>query len=109
MSAMRLVDLEPRWHAHDGNPHALFVFLCPHCAHTERRVRLSCTLIPIKAGHQHEIFEAAYGKCPVVVGCKFLGWKMKRGPSFETITITPSLDASASGHWHGFIKNGEIT
>jgi hypothetical protein len=27
---------------------------------------------------------------------------------FETMTVTPSLDASASGNWHGFITAGEI-
>jgi hypothetical protein len=27
---------------------------------------------------------------------------------FATMSVTPSLDASASGHWHGFITNGEI-
>ena len=24
------------------------------------------------------------------------------------LTVTPSIDASASGHWHGRITNGEI-
>ena len=28
--------------------------------------------------------------------------------NFATMTITPSIDASASGNWHGFIVNGEI-
>lgn len=27
---------------------------------------------------------------------------------FETITTFPSIDASASGNWHGFITNGKI-
>lgn len=27
---------------------------------------------------------------------------------FENVTLTPSIDASSSGHWHGFVKNGEI-
>jgi hypothetical protein len=26
----------------------------------------------------------------------------------DDATVTPSLDAGASGHWHGFITNGEI-
>jgi hypothetical protein len=26
----------------------------------------------------------------------------------DDLTVTPSLDASRSGHWHGFITNGEI-
>ena len=28
--------------------------------------------------------------------------------TFETMTVTPSLDGSAAGNWHGFITNGEI-
>lgn len=105
---MRLGDLEPRWFAHDGNPHAVFAFMCPHCCTTGRKVRLSCTVVAMKVSDQQDIFDAAYGEDAVVVGCKFLAWQMESGPSFETMTITPSLDASASGHWHGFITNGQI-
>jgi hypothetical protein len=28
--------------------------------------------------------------------------------NFETISVTPSLDGSAAGLWHGHITNGEI-
>lgn len=28
--------------------------------------------------------------------------------SFESLTVTPSIDGSAGGNWHGFITNGEI-
>lgn len=28
--------------------------------------------------------------------------------TFETMTVTPSLDGSAGGLWHGFITNGVI-
>lgn len=34
---------------------------------------------------------------------------LRAGETFETLTLTPSIDASASGHWHGFITNGELT
>lgn len=27
---------------------------------------------------------------------------------FENLTVTPSLDGSAGGNWHGLITNGEI-
>jgi hypothetical protein len=30
------------------------------------------------------------------------------GRDFESMSITPSIDASASGHWHGHVTNGEI-
>lgn len=29
-------------------------------------------------------------------------------PHCRTLTLTPSVDASKHGHWHGFITNGEI-
>jgi len=34
-------------------------------------------------------------------------WTMSSN-TFDAMTVTPSIDASASGHWHGFITNGEI-
>lgn len=32
----------------------------------------------------------------------------RSGETYETLTLTPSIDASAHGHWHGFIRNGAI-
>lgn len=26
----------------------------------------------------------------------------------DDLTVTPSIDASKSGHWHGHIKNGNV-
>ncbi len=38
-------------------------------------------------------------------------WKRGSGDTFETLTLTPSIDANVdiAGHWHGFITNGEVT
>lgn len=33
----------------------------------------------------------------------------RTGDTFETLTLTPSIDASAHGEWHGFITKGEVT
>ncbi len=33
----------------------------------------------------------------------------RTGDTFEALTLSPSLDFSAHGDWHGFIKNGELT
>lgn len=33
----------------------------------------------------------------------------REGDTFETITISPSIDGSKYGCWHGFIRNGEIS
>lgn len=32
----------------------------------------------------------------------------RTGETFDTLTLTPSVDASQHGCWHGFITNGEI-
>lgn len=34
-------------------------------------------------------------------------WK-RTGDSVSTLTLTPSIDASASGHWRGWLLGGEI-
>lgn len=31
----------------------------------------------------------------------------RTGDTFDSLTLTPSVDASAFGHWHGFVTNGE--
>lgn len=33
----------------------------------------------------------------------------RTGDTFETLTLTPSLDFSAHGEWHGHITNGNVT
>jgi hypothetical protein len=33
----------------------------------------------------------------------------RTGDTFETMTLTPSIDGSGVGHWHGFITNGEVS
>lgn len=35
-------------------------------------------------------------------------WTRATGETFETLTLTPSLDFSAFGEWHGCITNGEV-
>lgn len=32
----------------------------------------------------------------------------REGDTFETLSLTPSIDASKWGHWHGFVKQGWI-
>jgi hypothetical protein len=99
---VRLVDLMPRW-VHPN----VFAFLCPHC----RDVFLSCKNVVMARREQCEIFEAdPIGAAGVtVVLCKpEMAWNYPTGADFRSITVTPSLDAGASGHWHGRIIEGEI-
>jgi hypothetical protein len=106
---MKLTDLEPRW-IHPN----LFVFRCPHC----RSVFLSCKNSEMSDAQQCDLFEKEFGEDfnLAVVGCKpDFSWSISgavpadRSAAFiQNLTVTPSIDASASGHWHGFITNGEI-
>ena len=106
---MRLTELEPRW-IHRN----LVVFLCPHC----RKDFLACKNIEMSEREQWAIFEKEFGPDwnTMVVPCKpDFSWDISgtiprdRDAAFiQDLTVTPSIDASASGHWHGFITNGEI-
>ncbi len=35
-------------------------------------------------------------------------WDLQGQDDFESLTLSPSVDASASGHWHGFVRLGDI-
>lgn len=100
---VKLIDLDPRW-IHSN----VFTFLCPCCM----KWRLSCKNIPMGRNEQWELFDKVHGEyaySKLVVGCKEdIAWNFPSGADFNTISVTPSIDASASGHWHGYITNGEI-
>lgn len=103
---MRLVGLKPRWAMdadivvggqifHSENRAGMAVsFDCPcGCRGTDRETRLCVWFAnPIDGG-----LPTDDGKL----------WN-RTGDTFETLTLTPSIDASAFGHWHGFITAGEI-
>jgi hypothetical protein len=99
---MRLSELNPRWLSAD-----VFSFDCPHC----RKVTLLCKRIPLSFQDQVKLVNAApeddedwpIDFIPMKVDCV---WSITG--DFGSMTVTPSIDASASGHWHGFITNGEI-
>ncbi len=105
---MRLTELEPRW-VHPN----LFVFLCPHC----RKVYLTCRNIQMSHSEQFAIYEKEFGEdwnTLVVPSNPAASWSISgtvptdTGAAFVTdLTVTPSIDASDSGHWHGNITNGE--
>jgi len=111
---MRLVDLEPRWLTSN-----VFIFRCPHCVARGGDGKydqnwLSCKNGAMSTRDQILLFEQHKdlidGKGAfIVVPCKAdHSWSIS-GVDFASMSVTPSLDASASGHWHGFITNGEIT
>ena len=101
---MRLIELEPRWLSYGGNPNAVLLFRCPCC----REMWLTCTAVALATRDQFEILRTQFpGNGGQVVTCKMLAWQMAGVPDFDSLTVTPSIDASASGHWHGSISNGD--
>jgi hypothetical protein len=126
---LRLLDLEPRWLDHAGH-HVAIMFRCPHC----RGIWLTCFFkaarelpeippdFPIEelrwsSGARLLFYEAlidlghpdpAQGAYHDVVSCeKSKAWK-RDSDNFATMTVSPSIDAGASGHWHGRIIAGQI-
>lgn len=107
---MRLIDLEPRWIHHN-----VFVFLCPHC----RKILLSCKNVAMSEQDQINLFKKEFGEwwnLEVILSRDSTAWAISgtrpldpRAAFPDNITVTPSIDASPSGHWHGFITNGLIT
>jgi hypothetical protein len=114
---MRLVDLNPWWFGalgiDTGKDGMTFLCPCAKClANPDTQVRLAVQFAnPVgaepkpamtfkeKRRHVHDLrtFDVPPG---------FLWTRL--GETFEAITITPSVDASKAGHWHGFITAGEV-
>jgi len=90
----------------------MFAFLCPHC----RKVWLTCKNIPMGHQAQWTLFGKEFGPdfSLLIVGAKedcswnIQGTATADGTFPADLTVTPSIDASASGHWHGFITAGEV-
>jgi hypothetical protein len=98
---MKLTELEPEWLSPD-----VFIFKSPS-GHGDL---LTCKRVPMSMRDQYELIYKENPKFkgkPVVMTVESMAWRFA-GNDFETMTVTPSIDASASGNWHGFIVNGGI-
>jgi hypothetical protein len=69
--------------------------------------RQQCELWREVFGWDEEDNEANFGGVTVVLCKETCAWTIS-GEDFDTLTVTPSIDASASGHWHGFLTAGQI-
>jgi len=111
---MLLSELEPRWWAEAGRHKQGVSFLCPHCvlAKDPNPQRLGVAFAnPIDGGaqvklglevHLTNVHDLRLYDVPP-------GFHWTRiGDTFETLSLTPSVDCSRSGHWHGHITAGEI-
>lgn len=118
---IKLIDLEPQWLERDGT-RAGFMFRCPHCR-TEwltcfrKKMRIFGDEVdkPWRWTGQMGYIREALDRIGLldqmenaVVPCEFdTVWKFS-GDGFHNLSVTPSINAEKSGHWHGHITNGEI-
>lgn len=99
---MRLAELNARW----LTPNVL-AFRCPHC----QQVLLTCKNVVMSEQEQHDLYEKTFGVDwnELVVPCKpEFCWTFS-STDLETLTISPSIDASRSGHWHGSVTRGDAS
>lgn len=107
---MRLSELEPRWvgiNIPEGSARIGVGFQCPHCKEQRLVVFFRPFIDP------NDIVRLALWKLPDAPNpntgeIRPVHWWDRTGEDFETLTLSPSVDASNSGHWHGFIQNGEV-
>ncbi len=111
---MKLTELNPRWVGLSGPIYDGVAFDCPHCLREAFNrpgeeidiQRLAITFSPPidPNGWWAKITQPTYAGQNV--------WKRGNGDTFETLSISPSVDASNpiefKNHWHGFISNGEV-
>lgn len=104
---MRLTDLQPKWIKREEQLVGV-TFLCPHCL----KFRLVVAFAPLLFHEQMDLIHALIGmeeeeKGNWIPAKSGYAWKYT-GTSFEALSITPSVDASKSGHWHGHVTSGAI-
>lgn len=100
--AMKLTELDPRWFGlEEHGPRVGLTFKCPHCL--SERIGVAFHHAG-KAAMENEYILAHHGAAD---GQHI--WELAGQEDFATLTLSPSIDASKSGHWHGYITNGEVT
>lgn len=109
---MRLTDLDPKWVFKDGRKIG-FTFVCPTTPDNPMN-RQSCLFEKIPRKEQwdlldeHEPVNAEKGTHGWVQGCNPDASWTWNGKDFDALTVTPSIDGSKGGNWHGFITDGAI-
>jgi hypothetical protein len=120
--SLKLTDLKPRWYSTPGVPGSQgFTFECPHCRtlpRGSRMVRLAVAFANAIGGPAVElspskINAAIYGPVgsdkpgdPVILPGVL--WT-RVGETFESLSLSPSVNCSGSGHWHGTISLGQCS
>lgn len=106
---MRLTELDPRWLETEGRKVGI-TFICPCCRSPE--TRLTAFFEPTPFRRQVELMLPISGKergdrIDWIPSKADFAWA-RTGETFDSLSITPSIDASKARHWHGHVTNGEI-
>lgn len=99
---MKFIELNPRWIGpplwSTDDPYYIGVrFSCPHCG---KAIAVFFDP-PIDPNRLAEKYGWTHTGAP-----DFRPRWRRYGDSFETLTLSPSIDVS--GHWHGNITNGDV-
>lgn len=98
---MKLTELKPRWYVlHEGGPKVGLTFECPHCRVQRLGVAFHHAGGDIIADKEWETHGPGTALWTITGD--------QDTQSFENVSLTPSVDASSFGCWHGFITDGEI-
>jgi hypothetical protein len=107
---MKLTDLKPRWTGYGNATESQQIingvtFLCPHCG-LQAGQRLGVLFHP-------PIDKAGWIEKGVTIFHSAVEWT-RTGDTFETLTLSPSINTAENkmeflNHWHGHITNGEVT
>lgn len=98
---MKLTDLEPRFYVtHEGGTPVGISFDCPHCRGSGPRLAIAIHMDGTNFDPDPENDQQFPAGEHI--------WSIASGSDFSDLSLTPSVDASATGHWHGYVTNGEI-
>ncbi len=110
---MQLSQFKPRWvgtkeSQAQGRKGMGMSFRCPGCG----EVRLSVWFAnPVDGGVAHPadpVPEGATEEEKNYIFSRNNRW-LRTGESFEVLSLSPSVDASKAGHWHGMVTAGQVS
>lgn len=96
---MKLMALSPRWIGYSEQLVNGISFLCPHCMTQRLAIHFDPPIDP--DNWWPRLVQPTYAGMNI--------WRRLKGETFEDLTIEPSVNAEIEGHWHGFIKDGEVS
>ena len=95
----RLVDLFGEWIIRDGR-HVGVKFCCPSCPAVEGAVTLAVLFANPDDGGP------AWPNEALALGNNDGKRWTRSGDTLETLSLSPSVDCSSCGHWHGVVTGG---